>query len=506
MPSAVSTSAAARAAVPAPAAASHRGRTISFAPTTGEFLLLAYLSFLAWRLARLALAAARTARMRATATAAQPLPALSDVWERCQWSFGLKSVKLLASGRVSGPVTAGAFRPVVILPVSMLAEASEDVLTTAVGHEMAHIARHDFAASILYELLYLPISFHPAAMWIHREIDRTREMACDELVTARLLEPRAYAQSIMSIANTMCASPSPGYSLGIFDGNILEQRIRRLMEGRSGGLGRARAVLAAGLAALVVCAVVASSLRVSAQAQNAPSGEPGLAAAALDAGDFLDAVDRFRTALAKDPNNAEIRLHLADARQQYLDVLARDSGNRHALERLAILDVFTERLQEGRDLGLRLLQDDPSNRNACYLVGVADWSNVYQAIAKARQATGAPARKGQLADAAARQTLRGQYLPVIEEGLRMTNRALELDAGFAAAMGYTNLLLRAKAAIMDDPAEVATVTAQADDWARKAGVLFAARKQQRTAPRPASSSAGPIASPARGPIRKDSGK
>jgi len=103
---------------------------------------------------------------------------------------------------------------------------------------MAHIARHDFAANLLYELLYLPISFHPAAMWIHREIDRTREMACDEPVTARLLDPRAYAQSIMSIANGMCASASPGCSLGIFDGNILEQRIRRLMEGRSGGLGR----------------------------------------------------------------------------------------------------------------------------------------------------------------------------------------------------------------------------------------------------------------------------
>src|ERR1035441_1337559 len=112
----------------------------------------------------------------------------------------------------------------------MLSETSEEVLTTAIGHEMAHIARHDFAFNILYELLYLPISFHPAAMWIHREIDRTREMACDELVTARLLDPRAYAQSIMSIANGMCALPGPGYSLGIFDGNILEQRIRRLLE------------------------------------------------------------------------------------------------------------------------------------------------------------------------------------------------------------------------------------------------------------------------------------
>jgi len=504
------TPAAAPIAVPAPIAARDRGRTISFAPSTGGFLLLAYLSFLAWRLARLALAAARTARMRATASAPDPLPVLSGVWQRGQWSFGLKGVKLLASGRVSSPVTAGAFRPAVILPTSMLSETSEDVLTTAIGHEMGHIARHDFAANILYELLYLPISFHPAAMWIHREIDRTREMACDELVTARLLEPRAYAQSIMSIANGMCASPGPGYSLGILDGNILEQRIRRLMEGGRGGLGRARAVLAAGLAALVACAVMASSLRVSALAQNPPSGELGLATAAFEARDFTAAVDHFRKALAQDPNNMSIRLYLAnaelrvrnntahpdgdfakspllaDARQQYLEVLARDNGNRQALERLAELDLTMGRPQEARDLALKLVQADPLNKVACYLVGFVDWSNVYQAIEKARQATGEPDRKGQLADAAARKTLRDQYLPVIEEGLCMTNRAVELDAGYVDAMAYANLLLRAKAAIMDDPAEVAAVNAQADDWMVKA---MAARRQQQAAPRSADASA-----------------
>jgi beta-lactamase regulating signal transducer with metallopeptidase domain len=505
---AVSTPAARAAAVPAPAAARDRGRTISLAPTTGGLLLLAYLLFLGWRLARLVLAAARTANMRATAKAAEQWPVLSDVWKRCRWSFGLKSVKLLASGRVSGPVTAGAIRPAVILPASMLAETSEEVLTTAIGHEMAHIARHDFAASILYELLYLPISFHPAAMWIHREIDRTREMACDELVTARLLDPRAYAQSIMSIAKGMCASPGPGYSLGILDGNILEQRIRRLMEGRRGGLGRARAVLAAGLAALAVCAVLASSLRVSALAQNAPSGELALAAAAFDAGDFTAAADHFRKALAQDPNNSDIRLRLAnaeargtmvppggdlakspllaDARQQYLEVLAHDNSNRQALERLAELDVNMKRPQEARELAMRLIQADPLNKNGYYLVGVVDWGNAYQATEKARQATGEPDRKGQLADAAARKTLRDQYLPVIEEGLRMTNRAVELDAGYVDAMAYTNLLLRAKAAIMDDHAEIDAVTAQADDWVQKA---LDARKQQKAAPRSADASA-----------------
>jgi tetratricopeptide (TPR) repeat protein len=491
----------------------------SFAPSTGGFLLLAYLSFLAWRLARLALAATRTVRLRATAAAADPPP----VWERCQWSFDLKSVKLLASARVAGPVTAGAIRPAVILPASMLAETSEEVLTTAIGHEMAHIARHDFAANLLYELLYLPISFHPAAMWIHREIDRTREMACDEPVTARLLDPRAYAQSIMSIANGMCASASPGCSLGIFDGNILEQRIRRLMEGRSGGLGRARAVLAASLAVLVACAVMASSLRVSALAQNAPSAELALASAAFDAGDFTAAVAHFRKALAQDPNNLDTRLHLAsaeareniahpdgardrspllaDARQQYLEVLARDNGNRQALERLALLDVNMRQPQEARDLALRLIQADPLNKNAYYLVGVADWGNAYQAIEKARQAIGAPDQKGQLADAAARKTLRDQYLPVIEEGLRMTNRAVELDAGYDDAMAYANLLLRLKAATADDPTEVAAWNSQADVWMAKA--MAARRQQPNSAAHPDINAAPP--SPPPPPPPKDFG-
>lgn len=432
-------------------------------------------------------------------------------------------MKLLASARVAGPVTAGAIRPAVILPASMLAETSEEVLTTAIGHEMAHIARHDFAANLLYELLYLPISFHPAAMWIHREIDRTREMACDEPVTARLLDPRAYAQSIMSIANGMCASASPGCSLGIFDGNILEQRIRRLMEGRSGGLGRARAVLAASLAVLVACAVMASSLRVSALAQNAPSAELALASAAFDAGDFTAAVAHFRKALAQDPNNLDTRLHLAsaeareniahpdgardrspllaDARQQYLEVLARDNGNRQALERLALLDVNMRQPQEARDLALRLIQADPLNKNAYYLVGVADWGNAYQAIEKARQAIGAPDQKGQLADAAARKTLRDQYLPVIEEGLRMTNRAVELDAGYDDAMAYANLLLRLKAATADDPTEVAAWNSQADVWMAKA--MAARRQQPNSAAHPDINAAPP--SPPPPPPPKDFG-
>ena len=184
-------------------------------------LLGAYLLFVLFRLARLARASARTLQIRRAAHETAVPELLERVRIRCQEAYGLARVDLLFSAQIAGPLTAGR---TIILPESMRAEEQEDVLTAAIGHEMAHIARHDFACNLLYELLYLPMSFHPAAGWIRRGIERTREMACDELVTGRLIDAGVYARSIVSIATGMTVGPRPGYTLG---------RIRRRYSGRA---------------------------------------------------------------------------------------------------------------------------------------------------------------------------------------------------------------------------------------------------------------------------------
>src|ERR1017187_1306135 len=162
---------------------------------------------------------------------------------------------------------------------------------------MAHIARRDFACNLLYELLYLPVSFHPAAWLIHREIERTREMACDEMVTHRLMAAGTYARSIMSIATAMMALPRPGYTLGVFDGDILEARIRRLIERPAANLKRARLLLATGLAALALCAVIASSLALTARAQGGAYGLMKQGEAAYNRGDYKAAAELFANAV-----------------------------------------------------------------------------------------------------------------------------------------------------------------------------------------------------------------
>ena len=214
-------------------------------------------------------------------------------WDRCRAAFALDDVELRWSSTISGPVTAG---KLVILPIAMQG-APDDVLATAIGHELAHIARRDFAFNAVYELLCLPISFQPATAWLRRHIDRTRELACDELVTTRLLAPEVYARSIMDIAATMSGVARPGYTLGVFDGDILEERIKRLVHRPAANLKRARMLLAAALAGMAACIVIASTLAITARAQTPAQQEMRQAGDAYNSGDFASATEHFKKAV-----------------------------------------------------------------------------------------------------------------------------------------------------------------------------------------------------------------
>jgi beta-lactamase regulating signal transducer with metallopeptidase domain len=260
---------------------------VSFAGATARILLTAYLLFLLFRLTMLSVAFARTVRIRRASVAPQPSALLQTVWEHTAGSLGIAPPERCVSQHVAGPVMIGAWKRTIILPDSLLRETSEEVLTTAIGHEMAHIARDDYALNILTELLCLPILFQPATLLMRRAITCSRELACDELVTRRLMDPAAYARSILTLAHDMVGLPRPaGYSLGVFDGNILEERVKRILNRPFANLKRARLLLAIGLSALAICVVVASGLAISARAQSAALPEMKLAEAAFNSGNF----------------------------------------------------------------------------------------------------------------------------------------------------------------------------------------------------------------------------
>ena len=461
-------------------------RTVPLAQQTASLVLALYAVFLLVRLSRLARTSLHTLQIRRSAAEIPVVPALiKAVLVRCREAFRLGHVELLCSPRVSSPVTTG---NTVILPDCLLSETSEDMLTSAIGHEAAHIARHDFALSLIYEFLYLPISFHPAAWVIRRGIGHTREMSCDELVTRQLLDAGVYARSIVSIASTMKGLTRPGFTLGVFDGDNLEERIRRLLSSPVTNLKRARFLLAGGLTALGLCAVAVSSLALTARAQGSSYGEMRLAETAYNAGDFKTAVEHFENAAKLDVTNTKPKLFLANAllressahagqpdpslaaqaREQYLDVVAHEPRNRVAMLGIIKIAVEGKHTSEARDWAMKLIQADPADKVGYYTVGVMDWASAFPEFQKAKQAAGIRIEEYIIPDANLRRSLREQYLPQVEDGLHMLEMALQIDPGYDDAMAYTNLLYRLKAGLVDSPTEAAGMIAQADEWVHKA--------------------------------------
>jgi len=434
-------------AASAPAQPAASRATVSLAGATATALLAAYCLFLLFQLGRFSLAWSRTVRIRSAASPAALPAAVRQVWDCCSRAFGIADAQLLFSATVSGPVAAGR---AIILPAGLSESGSEEMLTTAIGHEMAHLARRDFGWNLFFELAGLPIGYHPAAWLMRRGIEQSREMACDELVTARLLAPRVYARSIMTIAAQSMALPSPGCTLGVFDGNNLEERIRRLAEGRAANLKRARLLFAGALAGVAACAVVASGLAISARAQTGWQDDLQAAETAYDTRDYKTAAAHFQS------------------------VLAHDSTNRQALQGMMMLSVSTKQYDDARSWALKMISAHPRETAGYYTLGFVDWVTIYPAVQQARLTLGIqPQDRNYISDATVRESLRKQYLPSLEDGFRMLQIALQIDPQYSDAMAYMNLLFRLKANLMETPAESDAAIAQADGWVQKA---IAARK------------------------------
>lgn len=180
----------------------------------------------AWRCAGLALLSRTTDPIELTGNAALAHE---------QWSgrFGLGRVALFSSPAVFAPITIGWIRKCVLLPTDMLAGLAEHDLDTAIGHELAHVRRNDFIKNLLYELLSLPVGYHPAFWLARQRMTETREMVCDAMA-AEFSGSRKYAQSLLRLASLLLQGKPLGvpHAIGVFDANTLERRVMKLTETR----------------------------------------------------------------------------------------------------------------------------------------------------------------------------------------------------------------------------------------------------------------------------------
>ena len=113
--------------------------------------------------------------------------------------------RLLQSRHPSLLVTWGLLRPAVLLPVSA-PSWNEERMRVVLDHELAHVARRDWAVQIAAELVRCVYWFHPLVWIACRRLRQESEQACDDRVLAMGHAGTAYASHLLDLARVFRAS------------------------------------------------------------------------------------------------------------------------------------------------------------------------------------------------------------------------------------------------------------------------------------------------------------
>jgi len=132
------------------------------------------------------------------------LSAIPPIWENRFRTLVLNSglnenIRLFVSSRVTGPLTVGFIKPLVLVPAGFLTGLPREQVEAILLHELAHIRRYDYLFNLIQTAIKTVFFFHPAIHYISKQIDMDREEACDDLAVAQTRNPQALARGLAAL-------------------------------------------------------------------------------------------------------------------------------------------------------------------------------------------------------------------------------------------------------------------------------------------------------------------
>jgi tetratricopeptide (TPR) repeat protein len=220
---------------------------------------------------------------------------------------------------------------------------------------------------------------------------------------------------------------------------------------------------------------------------QATSGNPDLdlGVQAYKNARYEEAIQHFKQAVDHDPTLLNARLYLATAYtqqyipsadtpdnnefaekaiEQYQEVLQRDPKNINSVKGIAYLYLNMKRFDQAKEYYRKATKMDPNDPDPYYSIAVIDWTETYQARMELKAKLDLKQVQPLIRSAECWQ-LRDGNRELVDDGIAMLNKAIELRRDYDDAMAYMNLMCRERADIQcGDAKAYAADLKTADDW------------------------------------------
>ncbi len=220
---------------------------------------------------------------------------------------------------------------------------------------------------------------------------------------------------------------------------------------------------------------------------------------------YEEAIGHFQKATELDPNLPMAKTYLATALSQnivpglttpenmktanqaiqiFQDVLAKDPNDVNSMKQIAGIYFNLKELDQAEEWQKKVLAVDPKDPEAAYTVGVIDWTKAHQNKLKALQDAGLndDGKGNAKAPKKVMEPLSNENAPLVDEGLKYLQMAVDNRPNYVDAMQYLNLIYRNKADVdYGNAAKVNQDLAMAQDWTNKAMGTRKANEEKKNA-------------------------
>ncbi|MHC4111706.1 MAG: M56 family metallopeptidase [Planctomycetota bacterium] len=198
---------------------------------------------------------------------------LLETLNQCRRQVGIgRNVELKLSSNIQSPAVCGLFKPVILMPTSLLKELSNDKLRAVLIHELVHIKRYDLWVNFAQTFLQIIYFYNPFVWLANSLVRRIREQAVDESVLVAMgAKAKSYSNTLIDISEMAFFRTNFSLRLiGVAESKkALHRRIRHML---SRPIPKSAKIGVLGVVSVITLAAVL--LPMAAAAKDSPKEQP----------------------------------------------------------------------------------------------------------------------------------------------------------------------------------------------------------------------------------------